>query len=147
MPAREAKVDDKDKLLLTLLKRDARRPIVALARDLGLSRSATQERLAKLQASGAITGFTLAEGSAAGGRESAWLMVRFEPGKRCADVVPKLKRIPAIAAIHSVSGAIDLILRVDGEDVAAIEASRSVVAAVPGGAQVATHIVLERHLG
>src|SRR3546814_7113460 len=96
------------------------------------SRSATQERLAKLQASGAITGFTLAEGSAVGGRESAWLMVRFEPGKRCADVVPKLKRIPTIAALHSVSGAIDLILRVDGEDVAAIEASRSAVAAVPG---------------
>ena len=140
-------MDDKDRLLLTLLRRDARRPIVALARDLGLSRSATQDRLAKLQASGAIAGFTLAEGSAVGGREHAWLMIRFEPGKRCADVVPKLKRIPSITAIHSVSGAIDLVVRVDGDNVAAIEDARSAVAAVPGVGEVSTHIVLERHLG
>lgn len=140
-------MDEKDRLLLTLLRRDARRPVVALARDLGLSRTATQDRLAKLQASGAIAGFTLREGGAETAREVAWLTVRFAPGKRCADVVPKLKRLPAVAAIHSVSGAIDLILRVEGESVAALEASRSAVAAVPGVAEVSTHIVLERHLG
>ena len=140
-------MDDKDRLLITLLKRDARRPIVALARDLGLSRSATQERLAKLQASGAIAGFTLKEGGAGAAREAAWLTLRFEPGKRCADVVPKLKRIPAIAAIHSVSGAVDLIVQVEGDNVAAIESTRSAIAAVPGVAEVSTHIVLERHLG
>ena len=135
-------MDEKDRLLLTLLKRDARRPVVALARDLGLSRSATQDRLARLQASGAIAGFTLAAA-----RETAGLMVRFEAGKRCAEVVPKLKCIPAVASIHSVSGVLDLILRVEGESVAALEAVRSAVAAVPGVADVSTHIVLERHLG
>ena len=140
-------MDEKDRLLLTLLKRDARRPVVALARDLGLSRSATQDRLARLQASGAIAGFTLAEGGAPAARETAWLMVRFEAGKRCAEVVPKLKCIPAVASIHSVSGVLDLILRVEGESVAALEAVRSAVAAVPGVADVSTHIVLERHLG
>ena len=140
-------MDEKDRLLLTLLKRDARRPVVALARDLGLSRSATQDRLARLQASGAIAGFTLAEGGAPVARETAWLMVRFEAGKRCAEVVPKLKCIPAVASIHSVSGVLDLILRVEGESVAALEAVRSAVAAVPGVADVSTHIVLERHLG
>lgn len=140
-------MDDKDRLLLTLLKRDARRPVVALARDLGLSRSATQDRLAKLQANGAIAGFTLVEGGADAARESAWLMIRFEAGKRCAEVVPKLKRIPAIASLHSVSGAIDLILRIEGETVAAIETTRSAIAAVPGVAEVSTYIVLERHLG
>lgn len=140
-------MDDKDRLLLTLLRRDARRPVVALARDLGLSRTATQDRLARLQASGAIAGFTLAEGGAAGAREIAWLMVRFEPGKRCADIVPKLKRLPAVAAIHSVSGAIDLILRIEGDTIAAIEAARAAIAAVPGVAELSTHVVLERHLG
>ena len=56
------RMDEKDKLLLTLLRRDARRSIVALARDLNLSRSATQERLQKLQASGAIGAFTIVKG-------------------------------------------------------------------------------------
>ncbi len=140
-------MDDKDRLLLTLLRRDARRSIVALARDLGLSRSATQERLAKLQANGAIAGFTLVEGGANGARQLAYLTVSFARGYRCAQIVPKLKQIPAIALIHSVTGPTDLIVRVDGESVAEIESCRAAIAAVPGVASVSTSVVLERHLG
>ena len=58
-------MDDKDRLLLALLQRDARRPVVALARDLGLSRTATQDRLTKLTASGAIASFTIIGGEGA----------------------------------------------------------------------------------
>ena len=140
-------MDDKDRLLLTLLRRDARRSIVALARDLGLSRSATQERLAKLQANGAIAGFTLVESAPNGARQSAYLSVVFATGYRCAQVVPKLKQVPAIGLIHSVTGPTDLLLRVDGESVADIESSRAAIAAIPGVASVSTSIVLERHLG
>ena len=140
-------MDDKDRLLLTLLKRDARRSIVALARDLGLSRSATQERLAKLQASGTIVGFTVVEGGEQRARQSAYLTVTFATGYRCAQVVPKLKQLPSIALIHSVTGPTDLIIRVDGESVADIESCRAAIAAVPGVASVSTSIVLERHLG
>lgn len=140
-------MDDKDRLLLTLLRRDARRSTVALARDLGLSRSATQERLAKLQASGAIAGFTTIEGSGQAARQSAYLSVTFAAGKRCAEIVPKLKQVPFVSLIHSLTGPVDLMLRVDGETVADLEQARSAVAAVPGVASVATAVVLERHLG
>jgi len=140
-------MDERDRLLITLLRRDARRSIVALARELNLSRSATQERLAKLEASGAIRGYTIVEGTGAGASQSAYLAIRFEPGKRCADVVPKLKRIPFIGLIHAVTGPLDLIVRVDGESVSDIERGRSAVAAVPGIAEVSTSVVLERHLG
>lgn len=140
-------MDDKDRLLITLLRRDARRPIVALARDLGLSRSATQERLAKLQASGAIRGFTLVEDEGQAGRQSAYLLVTFEAGRRCAEIVPKVKRIAGVGLIHSLTGPVDLIVRIDADSVPAIEAGRAAVAAVPGIASVSTSIVLERHLG
>ena len=140
-------MDNKDRLLITLLKRDARRSIVALARDLGLSRSATQERLAKLQATGAIAGFTIVEGEGAAAAQSAYLAVSFESGRRCAEIVPKLKRIPAVAMIHSLTGPVDLMVRVDAPSVAEIEAARSAVAAIRGIASVSTSIVLDRHLG
>ena len=139
-------LDDRDRLLVDLLRRDARRPIVALARDLNLSRSATQERLAKLLSSGIIDGFTIREGNKVGSRQSAYLLISFEPGFRCAQIVPKLKSIAAIGLIHSVTGPIDLILRVDAADVAGIETSRSAVAAISGIASVSTSVVLERHL-
>jgi DNA-binding Lrp family transcriptional regulator len=140
-------MDDKDRLLLTLLRRDARRSIVALARDLGLSRSATQDRLAKLQATGAIAGFTTVEGSGSGARQSAYLSVTLAPGRRCAEVVPKLKQVPFVSMIHSLTGPVDLMLRVDCDAVADVEQARSAIAAVPGVASVATAVVLERHLG
>jgi Lrp/AsnC family transcriptional regulator, leucine-responsive regulatory protein len=143
----EFALDDRDQRLLDLLRRDARQPIVALARALNLSRSATQERLAKLQAAGIITGFTIIEGGRAGARQSAYLLVGFDSGYRCAQVVPKLEKIPSLGMIHSVTGPIDLVIRIDADDVAGIEAARAAVAAVPGVASVSTSVVLDRHLG
>ena len=140
-------MDDKDKLLLTLLRRNARSSIVALARDLGLSRSATQDRLARLISSGAIEGFTTIEGQGYDARQSAYLMLSFSPGRRCAEIVPKLKKIASISLIHSLTGPTDLLVRVDGDSVADLEQARAAVAAVPGVASVATSVLLERHLG
>jgi DNA-binding Lrp family transcriptional regulator len=140
-------MDEKDKLLLSLLRRDARRPVVALARDLNLSRTATQDRLARLQASGAIAGFTVVEGGRSEARESAYLTVRFAAGKRCAQVVPRVKAIPAVTLIHSVTGPVDLIVRIEAENVAGIEAARAALDALPEIAELSTYVVLERHLG
>src|SRR5262245_8418012 len=139
-------MDDKDRLLLSLLRRDARRPVVALARDLGLSRTATQDRLAKLQASGAIAGFTIVDGDGRS-RESAYLMVRLEHGTRCAQIAPKVRMIPTVEAIHSVTGVIDMIVCVAAEHVDGIEKARVELAGLAGVAEVSTHVVLERFAG
>lgn len=138
-------MDDKDRLLLSLLRRDARRPVVALARDLGLSRTATQDRLARLQASGAIARFTIVDGDGRA-RESAYLMVKLTPGTRCAQIAPKVRALPAVEAIHSVTGAIDMIVRVAAEHVDGLERARAEVAGLAGVAEVSTHVVLERLL-
>lgn len=139
-------MDDKDRLLLSLLRRDARRPVVALARDLGLSRTATQDRLAKLQTSGAIARFTIVGGDEQA-RETAYLMVRLEKGACCAQIVPKVRAIAAVEAIHSVTGVIDMIVSVGSEHVDGIERARMELAGLAGIAEVSTHVVLERFLG
>lgn len=139
-------MDDKDRMLLSLLRRDARRPVVALARDLGLSRTATQDRLAKLQSSGVIAGFTIVGGDDCG-REAAYLMVRLEQGARCAQIAPKVRMIPTVEAIHAVTGVIDMIVCVAAEHVDGIERVRVELAGLPGVAEVSTHVVLERFAG
>ncbi len=139
-------MDDKDRLLLSLLRRDARRPVVALARDLGLSRTATQDRLGKLQASGAIARFTIVEGDGRA-RECAYLMVKLDRGVRCAQVAPKIRIVPTVEAIHSVTGEIDMIVRLAAEHVDGLEKARAEVAGLAGIAEVSTHVVLERLLG
>jgi Lrp/AsnC family transcriptional regulator, leucine-responsive regulatory protein len=140
-------MDDKDNRLLTLLRKDARSSLVALARDLGLSRSATQERLRKLQVSGVIAGFTTVEGSASPASQVAHLQVRLDQGKTCAMVVPKLRKLPALRMIHSIAGPFDLLIRVEATSIADIEAARSAIAATAGVSEVSTMMVMQRHMG
>ena len=139
-------MDDKDRLLLSLLRRDARRPVVALARDLDLSRTATQDRLTKLRASGAIAGFTIVGGDERA-REMAYLMVRLERGARCVQIAPKVRMMAAVETIHSVTGSIDMIVCVAAEHVDGIEKIRVELAGLAGVAEVSTHVVLERFVG
>jgi Lrp/AsnC family transcriptional regulator, leucine-responsive regulatory protein len=140
-------MDDKDRLLISLLKRDGRRPIVALARDLNLSRSATQARLSKLVTTGEISGFTIFEGKPNAVEHVAHFLIRLEKGKTCAQIMPKLKLVPFVISIHSVAGLFDLVVRLDAGSMIELESSRSKIAAVVGIAEVTTLITLERHLG
>jgi Lrp/AsnC family transcriptional regulator, leucine-responsive regulatory protein len=139
-------MDDKDRLLMALLAKDARRSIVALARDLDLSRSATQDRLAKLVTSGAIRKFTIVEGAETGAQQTAHLLIRLEKGFKCAQVIPKLKAYTAATAIHSVAGEFDIVMRLDALSVSAIEATRAGIVAVPGIASAVTILTLQTHL-
>jgi len=52
-------LDDKDERLLQALERNSRASVVDLARRIGLSRSATQERLGKLESAGIIARYTI----------------------------------------------------------------------------------------
>jgi Lrp/AsnC family transcriptional regulator, leucine-responsive regulatory protein len=140
-------MDDKDRLLIAALSTDARRPIVALARDVSLSRSATQDRLARLVASGAIAKFTIVEGQAGEARQTAHLLVKLEKGFKCAQVVPKIMACHAASAVHSVAGEHDLVVRLDAVSLDGIEAARASLAAVTGIASIVTMVSLQKHLG
>jgi Lrp/AsnC family transcriptional regulator, leucine-responsive regulatory protein len=71
-------------------------------------------------------------------------MVELERGFRCSQIVPKVRMIANVEAIHSVTGAVDMVIRVRAEHVDGIEEARAAVAGLKGVAQVSTHIVLER---
>ncbi|CAO3432014.1 Lrp/AsnC family transcriptional regulator [Azospirillum endophyticum] len=137
-------MDEKDRLLLAALRKDARRTLVALARDVGLSRSATQERLDRLLKAGVIRGFTTIEDGPAADGIAAYFLLRHEPGRTCAHLVPKLRRIPGIVAMDAVAGAIDLVIRAEAADIRGIEAIRTAIVGLPGVAEVTTQMVLER---
>ncbi len=138
-------LDATDRLIIARLTADARLPVVALAKEIGLSRSATQERLSRLVAQGVIQGFTLrAAPSQAGAR--GWLAVRFQPGFACRHVVPALGALPEIRLATSTAGPVDLMLLAEVADIAELSAVREQVAAIKGVASVETMLVLETHL-
>jgi Lrp/AsnC family transcriptional regulator, leucine-responsive regulatory protein len=139
--------NDKDALLLALLRNNARAPMVDLARKLNLSRSATQARLAKLVSTGAISAFTIVEAEGTDRQQSAHLLVRLDQGKTCAQVVPKIKAVAEAKLIHSIAGDQDIIVQLFTTSIAGIEAARSTIAAISGIAEVKTFVTMQRHRG
>ena len=100
-------LDHIDRKLIALLQDNARLPVAALAKAVGLSRSSVQERLLRLERDGTIAQYTLRTGDAGGLR--AWLMLRYAGGFTCDDVLPALQAMPQLRMACSVAGETDLL--------------------------------------
>ena len=72
------RLDETDRRLIARLQENARIPIAALARDVGLSRSAVQERLERLEKSQTIMGYTVQLGDQARPVLLAEVMIQLE---------------------------------------------------------------------
>ena len=137
-------LDQIDQLLLSELRRNARAPIVGLARAIGLSRSATQARIKRLIDLGMISGFTIVESAKAA--QTAHFSVKLKAGFKCIQIVPKLKTLAGVIRIHSVTGASDILIQCEAADMQGIELVRTSIVEISGVEAVTTMIVLARHL-
>ena len=98
-----------DQHLLALLQTNARQSTAALARQLGVARSTVQSRLARLEASGVIQGYTVSMGDPyRSERVRAHVMIKVEP-RKARLVEGMLKAIPELSSLYSVSGGYDFI--------------------------------------
>ena len=138
----DAMLDEKDKLLLAALRKNARESLVGLARSVGLSRSATQDRMRRLEREGIIKGYTVELSAHQDPALRAMIAITFGPGGRCKTIVPHLAGIPAIVSCHSLAGVIDLMAMVACESHTVLNEVREAIASVPGVATATTHIVL-----
>lgn len=139
-------LDGVDEQMLALLAANARTPLVTLAKKVGLSRSAAQERLKRLETHGVIAGYTVTRGADTQAHR-AWLLLRYQPGTLCANIVPLIRKMPAVRLCHSLAGAIDMMLLVEAESPAQLTAVRAQAAALPGIAEVTTAPVMKAHFG
>lgn len=100
---------ERDLALIKLLQENAREPVSSLARKLGVSRTAVQERINRLVRDGVIEGFTVRIGSEwSEGRITAIVSLVVDP-KHTADVIRTLEKMPAITSLWTVSGRNDLV--------------------------------------
>ncbi|KJE35336.1 AsnC family transcriptional regulator [Thalassospira sp. HJ] len=104
-------IDETDRRLITRLQENARIPTAALAREVGLSRSAVQERLERLEKAEIIKGYTVQLGDHAKPVLLAEVMIQLEQ-KQSAGVVGALQKIPHCIRCLAVSGEYDLIAEV-----------------------------------
>jgi len=110
-----SRLDPLDRRLIALLRSNARRPVVELARELGVSRATVQNRMRRLEQEGVIRAYTLSlKPEAEDCPIRALAMISVE-GKMGPTVSRILRGYPDIVAIHNTNGRWDLVVEIRTE--------------------------------
>ena len=134
-------LDDLDRRLIAELCADARLTQVALAARVGLSRSAVQERIKRLEREGVIRGYTLRLDRERPPGVRAYLLVQGS-GPSHERTARMLETFPEVRVADSVSGDTDLVLQVETERLEDLNRLRDEVAKLPGVAATRTLLVM-----
>jgi DNA-binding Lrp family transcriptional regulator len=133
-----------DRALLELLTANARLSTAALARQLGVARSTVQDHLSRLERNGSIRGYTVRLGADQLARQvQAHAMIAVEPQQQAA-VERKLRSMPAVTALLTVSGSYDLIAMLAAESTEALDRALDELRACPGVKSTTTSVVLSK---
>ena len=102
-------MDALDNQLISLLRKDARSSIAVLAKKLAVSRGTVSNRIARLEDSGAIVGYTVRLRPDAQPNEiKAWMSIAVE-GNETRAVIASLLGEPGVATLHDTNGRWDLL--------------------------------------
>lgn len=136
-------MDDLDRQLIGLLRRDARAPIASLARSLKVSRATVQARIDRMLQKGEIAGFTIrVNATGEDQRVRAVMSVAIE-GERSGAVVRALGRLPEVEAIHTTNGRWDLVVELNTPSLQAFSRTLDEVRRIDGIASTETSLLLE----
>jgi DNA-binding Lrp family transcriptional regulator len=134
-------MDETDRQLLSLLRENARASTAALARRLGVSRTTVQSRIARLERTRAITGYTVRAAEAEPGTIRAMVMITLGP-KQAAGVEAAIRRMPDVRALHSVSGPFDMIAEAATPSVSEMDALIDRIGALDGVERTTSSVIL-----
>ena len=135
-------MDDTDRALISLLRKDARTNVATLAQKLGVSRGTVTNRLRRLEDEHVISGYTVRLRPDAQPNEiRAWMGVVVE-GNQTRAVIAALLGDPGVAALHDTNGRWDLLAELRAENNAALSAVLERVRLIKGIAHTETSILL-----
>jgi Lrp/AsnC family leucine-responsive transcriptional regulator len=116
--------DQLDLAILSVLQTDGRASLAAIGDRIGLSASAVNRRLEKLESSGVITGYVaLVAHSAVGLKTTAFVTVTLV--RQSEEVITAFEKavvtLPEVAEVHLMAGSTDYLLRVLSPNLEAYE--------------------------
>jgi len=99
------KIDGIDKIIIKRLVKDARTPILSIAREVGISGAAIHQRLRKLEKSNLIDGYKMVLNSKVlGYNTTAFVGVFLDASSQYSSAIKRLKEIPEIIESHYTTG-------------------------------------------
>ncbi len=136
-------MDVVDRKLLDALRASGRATYAELARIVGLSAPAVHERVAKLEASGVITGYHApVSPESLGYAMNALVGIFIKDGADSDELAEQLAQVAAVEHCWAVAGEETFVVKVRVPDVAALEAALRALNLLPSVARTRTTVVL-----
>lgn len=138
-------MDSLDHALVGLLRQNARMSVATLAKKLGVSRGTVTNRLARLEQSGVIVGYTVRLRPDASPAEiRAWMSIAVE-GNQARQVITALLGEPGVAALHDTNGRWDLLAELRAANLSELAQMLERIRLIKGISQTETSIHLETY--
>lgn len=135
-------LDDLDRALIALLQANARTPTADLARRLDVARTTVVARLARLESSGAITGYTVRL-AATEGTEGVQAFVNLAVSPKSARaVIDRLSLFPELRQLAAVSGEFDYLAVLRAPSTQRLDALLDAIGEIDGVLRTTTSVLL-----
>ena len=141
-------IDGIDKKILRALMRDARTPILEIARQVGISGAAIHQRLKKLEKSGLLLGSKfIINPKVLGYRTMAFVGVYLDKAMSNPEAVKQLNKIPEVLECHYTTGNWSIFLKIlckDNEHL--MQVLNKDIQSIPGVSRTETFISLRQQI-
>ncbi len=141
-------IDGIDKIILRSLMQDARKPILEIARKVGISGAAIHQRLRKLEKSGLLAGSkVIIDPKVLGYRTMAFIGVYLDRAANNARAVRQLKDIPEVLECHYTTGNWSILIKLlckNNEDL--MDLLNKKIQAIDGVSRTETFISLDQQI-
>lgn len=138
-------MDDLDRRLIALLRADARATVASIAKALHVARGTVQNRIAKLERDGTITGYTVRLKPQVDEHRIAALMTIAVEGNRAGSVLRTLRGDPAVEALHTTNGRWDIVAELRADSLEAFDRVLGRIRQVDGIASTETSLLLSTY--
>jgi DNA-binding Lrp family transcriptional regulator len=138
-------MDDIDRKLIGLLRENARTPATTLAKLLMVARGTVQNRLAKLERDGTITGYTIRVRPSVDERRISALMTIAVEGNRTEPVLRALRGNPTVVTLYTTNGRWDLVAELRADSLQAFDQALSAIRRIDGISGTETSLLLSTH--
>jgi DNA-binding Lrp family transcriptional regulator len=135
-------LDDLDRRLIARLQANARASTAELARQLGVARTTVVARIARLEAGGAIVGYTVRLAATEGERGvMAYVNLSVSP-KAARKVIERLSLLPELRQLAAVSGEFDYLAVLRAPNTQRLDALLDEIGEIDGVLRTTTSVLL-----